>query len=349
MPHYLAIDAGGTSTRAVLADEHTILASASTGSVKLMRVAHVEATLRLTMMLADLAIAARVPLNRITRTCIGLAGHSIPAARAWATDTLSTTVSGPLILLGDEEIALDAAFPNRPGILLIAGTGSNVIGRAPGGSLHRAGGWGPVLGDEGAGYWIGLEALRAALRALDHSSLSSLDTPSRESQVHLESVEAGEPSHAARSAETLLADIRQHFNLTTLADLIELGNRRGDATQSAPDFASLAPVIARSASAGNPIAADILHRAGEELANLVTLVTRKLQSIAAATPAGAETASLSPLEATIPVAFTGSILAEIPAVYLALEARLSRTLPTTQLRSVPIDPLVGALYRARHA
>ena len=57
-------------------------------------------------------------------------------------------------------IALDAAFQGGPGILQIAGTGSNTIGRAPDGSRESAGGWSSRLGDEGSGYWIGLHSVR---------------------------------------------------------------------------------------------------------------------------------------------------------------------------------------------
>jgi len=71
-------------------------------------------------------------------------------------------------VVGDQVIALDAAFHGGPGILQIAGTGSNTIGRAPDGSQESAGGWSSRLGDEGSGYWIGLHSVRRALRAYDH-------------------------------------------------------------------------------------------------------------------------------------------------------------------------------------
>ena len=70
-------------------------------------------------------------------------------------------------VVGDEVIALDAAFQGGPGILQIAGTGSNTIGRAPDGSRECAGGWSSRLGDEGSGYWIGVNSLRRALHAYD--------------------------------------------------------------------------------------------------------------------------------------------------------------------------------------
>jgi len=323
MPIYLAIDAGGTSTRCALADQDRVLARAFTGSVKLMRVSEPEATARLHAMLAEVAASAAVPLSQITRTCFGLAGLTIPAVRAWATRAISEKIPGPLILCGDEEIALDAAFAAGPGILVIAGTGSNIVGRTPSGDLVGAGGWGPVLGDDGAGYWIGLEAIRAALRAQDAA-----------------------PAHLAPEdpSAALLAAIQLHWNLDSLAALIEYGNHRGDANRPAPDFASLAPVVAHCAEQGNPIAAAILRSAGCELAGQVALVARKIAE--ASTPPGSD---LEPGPATLEIAFTGSVLTHIAAVRAAMVARLGQTLPAARVQPAPVDPLDGALFRARRA
>ena len=94
--------------------------------------------------------------------------------RRWAETTLRELVSGGVIIAGDEQIALDAAFHGGAGVLVIAGTGSHVTGRCADGSTVGAGGWGPVLGDEGSGTWIGLEAIRACLRARDRGVESCL-------------------------------------------------------------------------------------------------------------------------------------------------------------------------------
>lgn len=69
----------------------------------------------------------------------------------------------------DFEIAHAAAFGAGPGVLLVASTGAVAYARGAGGEERRAGGLGPLLGDEGSGFWIGRtasrdEALRAALR-----------------------------------------------------------------------------------------------------------------------------------------------------------------------------------------
>ena len=51
-----------------------------------------------------------------------------------------------------------------PGSAAISGTGSNVFGIGPEGRPWRAGGWGHLLGDEGSGYWLGVQSIKAALR-----------------------------------------------------------------------------------------------------------------------------------------------------------------------------------------
>jgi N-acetylglucosamine kinase-like BadF-type ATPase len=313
MSYFLAIDAGGTKTQCLLADETRVLARATTGTVKLMRVSEQEATTRLHEMFAEIVSNTGVSLGQVTRTCFGLAGLSSPAVRAWASRALCESVAGELLLCGDEEIALDAAFRGGPGILVVAGTGSNAIGRSANGSLFGAGGWGPVLGDEGSGTWIGLEAIRAALRTHDGMPLSD-------------------------SSTSLLREIERHWKLNSLGEVVAYGNQRGDCDHTAPDFASLAPVVARYADAGDSLAVEVLTRAGEQLAELVSLVFRKMNAAPAATPTE---------PAAIGVAFTGSVLTHIAQVRATMTARLAVLLPAASVRQSPVDPLEGALWRAR--
>ena len=336
MSLYLAIDAGGTKTDCLLADDHRILARASTGTIKLMRVSEEEATARLRHMLDEVASAAGVTLAGVARTCFGLAGITSPIARAWAQEIVSAKVAGHLLLVGDEEIALDAAFAGGPGILVIAGTGSNVIGRDARNKLFGAGGWGPVLGDEGSGYWIGLEAIRAALRAQDHIGLAGVSS-------------------------CLLRDIEVHWQLDSLAELVAMANQRTGIRRPAPDFADLAPVVADCAERGDALAAGVLERAGEELADQVTLVFQKMTH-ARSNPGGLHaipgvtevtSAAAEPKPPLYPehidIAFTGSVLSQIALVRSAMLARLATSIPNAHVLTTPVDPLDGALWRARHA
>jgi glucosamine kinase len=240
---YLAIDAGGTKTRCLLADEDRVLGRAATGSVKLMRVGEAEASARLRAMLTEVSVAASVGLNEVTQTCIGLAGFTIEAVREWAEREIGDMVGGDLTLVGDQEIALDGAFRGGPGILIIAGTGSNVVGRAADGALYHAGGWGPALGDEGSGFWIGHEALRTGFWAKDRGV-----------------------------ATTLLTEIGEFWGTKSLGEIVEMANDR-----PGPDFPALTPIVVRCADAGDELAVAVLERAGVELAEQVALVALKMK------------------------------------------------------------------------
>jgi N-acetylglucosamine kinase-like BadF-type ATPase len=90
------------------------------------------------------------------------------------TDTASVTrkvreARADWIVVNDVVGAWATATGGGPGVAAIAGTGSNVFGVGPGERSWRTGGWGHLLGDEGSGYWLGIESIRAALRDRDAS------------------------------------------------------------------------------------------------------------------------------------------------------------------------------------
>ena len=303
MAVFVAIDAGGTRTRLWVANETRVLGEAAGATVKLMTVWEETATARLQELLREGAASAGVALDSVTQTCIGLAGSSSSAVRAWAEETLGAMVSGEVLVCGDEEIALDAAFHGGPGILVIAGTGSNVIGRCANGTCVTAGGWGPLLGDEGSGQWIGLEALRAGLRAQDRN----IDT-------------------------CLLREIMAFWEVGSLGELVAKGNQR-----LRPEFAELTRVVAACAERGDVLAVSVLERAGEELAAQVRLVMSKM------TAAGCEASDC------LQVAFTGSVLGEIARVRRSMEGHLRALTPEIAIAEKAVEPLEGALWRARRA
>ncbi|HZL27493.1 MAG TPA: BadF/BadG/BcrA/BcrD ATPase family protein [Acidobacteriaceae bacterium] len=301
MAYFVALDGGGTKTECWVADENSVLGRASTGTIKLMNVDEATATSRLQNLLREAATDAAIALHDVTRTCFGLAGSSSETVRQWAEKTLRGVVSGEIIICGDEEIALDAAFRGGPGVLVIAGTGSNIVGRCADGTMQTAGGWGPMLGDEGSGHWIGVEAIKSALRAQD------------------------------RGVETcMLKDIESHWGLRSQAELVAFANQR-----SRVEFAELTAVVARCAEDGDALAASVLERAGHELAEQVSLVASKMHHAGcAATDA-------------LHVAYSGSVLAKISRVRKAMEEALRASMPNVEVAQSAVEPLEGALWRAR--
>ena len=72
-----------------------------------------------------------------------------------------------VVIVNDATAALVGGTGHPFGVVCVAGTGSIAFGVNRAGERARAGGWGHLLGDEGSGYAIGLEALRAVCRASD--------------------------------------------------------------------------------------------------------------------------------------------------------------------------------------
>ncbi len=303
MAYYLGFDAGGTRTDGALANDTTVLARASGGSVKLLRVSPEEAEKNLRFVVDTLFAKTGILPSQIAAVCIGIAGYTVPLVTDWVERTLAAILGGApkLLVSGDVEIALDAAFPGGPGVLIIAGTGSNFLGRTTAGTLINVGGWGPALGDEGSGYWIGTAGIRAALRARDR----------------------GEPTY-------LLDRICAHWGCRDLNHLVEIAH-----AVPPPDFAALAPVVTAAAEAGDFTAATVLQAAGRMLGQDATLVFRRLR---ASEPEG------TPLPS---IAFSGSILRHVAPVREAMIAEIKQQLPPVHVVHDAIDPLEGALWRAR--
>jgi N-acetylglucosamine kinase-like BadF-type ATPase len=306
MAFFLALDAGGTKTDYVLADETRELARTRTGTIKRLRTDSQTATANLEDALAQLGARSGVSMDSVTRTCIGTAGESVPLVSDWLRESIASRVAGELILISDVEIALDAAFQGSAGVLVLAGTGSNVAGRTIDGTLITAGGWGPALADQGSGHRIGLEGLRAAFLAKDEER------------------------------PTLLLDtVLEFWQLASLDLLVEYAN-----SHPSPDFSRLTEVIMRCANRGDEIAAAVLCKEGEELAWLVRLVVRRLQ-LASATAGFGE-------QHTLPsIAFSGSIMEKVQPVRDALIAAVRKEFPAIHTLDGIIDPIAGAIWRAR--
>lgn len=302
MAYFLAVDVGGTKTDFVLADETRELARVRTGTIKRMRTDAATATANLEAALGELTERTGVSMQAITRTCVGTAGETVALVTDWLREAIGSRVGGELILIGDVEIALDAAFFGGVGVLAMAGTGSNVAGRSSQGRLTTAGGWGPALSDQGSGHRIGLQALRAGFLAKDEGR-----------------------------ASVLLEAVLEFWELASLDQLIEFANR-----QPAPDFSGLTELVVQCAERGDAVAAEVLRREGEELGYLVRLVLRRLQAAAAGSGDGLPQ-----------IAFTGSILEKVLPVRQALIDAVRQEFPGIQTLDGVIDPIAGAVWRAR--
>lgn len=167
MGFFLGIDGGGSKTECVLADEAgAVLARATGTGTNLRRTSPSELRAVLSDCLAELCGATSLPKLAPEVVCAGFAGAGHPEPRQRARDVLAELLHPRwLYVVGDMEVALEAAVGAGPGVVLVAGTGSIAYGRHGSGQQARAGGAGPEAGDEGSAVDIGRRAVEAVERA----------------------------------------------------------------------------------------------------------------------------------------------------------------------------------------
>jgi N-acetylglucosamine kinase-like BadF-type ATPase len=143
----------------------------------------------------------------------------------------------------DARIALEGAMGGEPGVIVIAGTGSIVFGKDGAGCVHRSGGWGRIVGDEGSGYAIGRELFRAVAASIDD-----------------------------RSTRTILPRLlKESSGLGTQEAIITAIYRENF------DVASVAPVVMDAAKKRDAVARRILSAAASELVAVIAPVVAKIR------------------------------------------------------------------------
>ncbi|QYJ16824.1 N-acetylmuramic acid/N-acetylglucosamine kinase [Rubrobacter xylanophilus DSM 9941] len=163
MTLYLGVDAGGTKTHAVLADAAgRVIAEAVAGPGNPLSAGEKTARRSLKEALRTVLVAGEPAAAHL-----GFAGAGRRGDRRKITHLVRSLGLGCTFSVSDDAEIAFRAVADPPGVVLVCGTGSIAVAYAPDGTAHRSGGHGYLLGDEGSGYWIGREAVRAALRAAD--------------------------------------------------------------------------------------------------------------------------------------------------------------------------------------
>src|SRR5213592_372881 len=239
----LGVDCGGSHTAVVVGDRQARVLSRAEGPGSAMRPGGGERSAAVILDVAKKATAQAQVSLPVTFALVGAAGAGrAPEQEALAAAITAAGVAERVDVRSDMEIALAAAFGDKPGILINAGTGSIAYARTQDGRVHRAGGYGWQLGDEGGGYWLGRLALVAAARAHDGLEESS----------------------------TLLERLLVALGLQTFDDLI-----RWTATATPAQVAALAPHVLNAAREGEIVAQRIIADAAVELSQLVRVLTRR--------------------------------------------------------------------------
>lgn len=247
MAYYLGIDGGGSKTTCVVGDESSILATAVSGPSNITRVGEGYARQSLHQGIRRACAGARIDAQQLRHACLGAAGAGQEEIASVLRKIVREIVPGEIEVVGDMQIALEAALDGGPGVIVIAGTGSIAFGRDREGRTARAGGWGFAISDEGSGHWVGRAAVAALLRAADESAEATKVQP----------------------VSPLFREMQSVWKVETLAQLARAAN-------STADFAALFPAVLAACDKKDELAPPILREAAAELARLAGRVVRRL-------------------------------------------------------------------------
>ena len=217
-PLVVGVDGGGSRTRVVLADAHGhVLARTEGGASALTPGEEGAAADVIRSLIGDVLAMAERSETRPAVCVVGVAGAGQErAAQALWSALASRRVADDVSVQADATIAMDDAFGDSAGVLLIAGTGSVAFSRAPDGRLERCGGWGPRIGDEGSAAWLGQRALGVITAAQDGREPETALTGAILTAIELESLDELIP-WAAEANRTALAALAPVVLATAMA------------------------------------------------------------------------------------------------------------------------------------
>lgn len=238
--YVIGVDGGGTKTVAVAYDlQGNVLGEGKSGFSNVM-VDFAEATKHI---IAAIQQAQQgLQANDCEYIYLGIAGSEGIENKEELIQTLIDTFQTKISVVNDSIIAHAATLKGNDGVLVIAGTGAIAVG-IDGPNCVFAGGWGHLLGDEGSGYWIAMEAFRQIIRETDYSLPLS------------------------RLSQEILAEI----GYTDPQDIKLYAYSRPKA-----DIAQLSKVVSRLADENEEVAVRILDEAGVRLGEMTVNCIRKL-------------------------------------------------------------------------
>ena len=244
----IGVDGGGTNTTAVLVDfSGVVIEQTGWGSTNYQALGGERLKKEIIALLDQIRKESGIGTEDVKKIVLGLSGAGRKRDREEIIGLFEETrYAGKMTVESDAFIALMGAFATRPGIILIAGTGSICYGKRQDGEVIRSGGWGYRLGDEGSGYAMGRDAINFALKDLD-----------------------------GRGDPTSLRRVLEHtFNLERIDEIIPLIYQdRIDRIR----IANLAPIVFDEAETGDSVAQNIVKQTGRSLGQLVGAVVQRLK------------------------------------------------------------------------
>jgi N-acetylglucosamine kinase-like BadF-type ATPase len=240
MKYVIGVDGGGTKTEASAYDSTgKVIATAIKGFANLLN----NEEIALNNIVSSIKeITDKLGTKELSGVYLGIAGSEVGENSKIISDIIKRELKIDCVVMNDAEIALKAMLKGKNGILTIAGTGSVAFGINDNVSL-RCGGWGNLLGDEGSGYKISIDAIKRMIYEEENS------------------IEKSE----------LTKKIMEYLEINSVEEVTKFVY-----SSTKDEIAALTPIVARLGEAGDKIAAEILINEGRELARTVENVYRKL-------------------------------------------------------------------------
>jgi N-acetylglucosamine kinase-like BadF-type ATPase len=317
--YILGIDGGGTKTHAAIVDQSGRLCGAGrAGPSNYDDVGVAAARENMLRSVEQARAQAHLGAMPFDAVFLGMAGVVSPTDRAAIRQIARDLDLASADRIGvdhDCRAALAGALSGRAGIILIAGTGSSCFGVNRAGQSWRAGGWGQLISDEGSGYWLGVQALHAAVRAYDGRGPSTV----------------------------LLERIREQL---ALADMNDIMHRLYVDGMGRAEIAALAPLVVSAAREMDAVAAQLIHQGAGDLADCVLAVARRLGMDDRPCELGLVGGVFQARDVVVP-ALQSALLRSLPECRIAareLPPVLGACLLGLQLLEIALDaPVVSAL------
>jgi len=249
MNYFIGIDGGGTKTKASLVDENLQVLSEDIGGPSNFLVFDIDNVAEsLIKLILNLCEKANIELQSVKAVILGTAG----AGRRPDAERLEKAVNKKAIdnntpisnfrVESDGRIALEGAFSGKSGSILIAGTGSFMFGKDSKEILHRVGGFGRILGDEGSGYKIGRMGLSEVAKSYDN-----------------------------RNSGTILTQLlKDKFGISDSTELIN------EVYKNNFDIPTVAPLVIKAAEMNDDLCLDILNAEVDGLIKHITAMRDKI-------------------------------------------------------------------------
>lgn len=250
MKYLIGMDGGGTKTKCILTDMNlNPIYETAGGPSNFLVIGTEKVSETILSLVSECILSKNISDKDIEAVVLGTTG----GGRRSDAELLETQITADSVTKGisinrvkvesDARIALEGAFSGEPGSILIAGTGSIMFGKDKNGEIHRVGGFGRYIGDEGSGYRIGSIALNTAAKNFD-----------------------------GRGKHTKISDLlAQEFSITSSEELITEVYRNNF------NIASVAPLVFEAAEKGDKIAQRILENEADELLLHILAMKEKLK------------------------------------------------------------------------